>query len=78
VKYENGDLLADSQIILNRWKNYFSRLLTAYSVSDFRQTEIHTDDPLLPGFSPLEVEILNAELKNYKSPSSDQIPAELI
>jgi hypothetical protein len=27
VKAENGDLLADSHIILNRWKNYFSQLL---------------------------------------------------
>jgi hypothetical protein len=27
VKDENGDLLADSHNILNRWKNYFSQLL---------------------------------------------------
>jgi hypothetical protein len=26
VKDENGDLLADSRNILNRWKNYFSQL----------------------------------------------------
>jgi hypothetical protein len=26
VTVENGDLLADSQNILNRWKNYFSQL----------------------------------------------------
>jgi hypothetical protein len=25
VKYQNGDLLADSQNILNKWKNYFSQ-----------------------------------------------------
>jgi hypothetical protein len=34
VKDENGDLLADSHNILNRWKNYFSQLLNAHNVND--------------------------------------------
>jgi hypothetical protein len=33
VNHENGDLLADSQI-LNRWKNYFSQLLNVHRVSN--------------------------------------------
>jgi hypothetical protein len=33
VKDENGDLLADSHNILNRWKNYFSQLLNVRRVS---------------------------------------------
>jgi hypothetical protein len=33
VKHENGDLLADSHNILNRWKNYFSQLLNVFNVS---------------------------------------------
>jgi hypothetical protein len=37
VKHENGDLLADSRNILNRWKNYFSQLLNVRNVSDVRQ-----------------------------------------
>jgi hypothetical protein len=37
VKDENGDLLADSHNILNKWKNYFSQLLNVHSVSDVRQ-----------------------------------------
>jgi hypothetical protein len=53
VKDENGDLLADSRTILNRWKSYFSQ-----SLSDVMQIEI--------------------QLKEYKSPGSDQIPVELI
>jgi hypothetical protein len=49
------------------------------SVSDVRQTEIHTVQPLIvPGPSCLEAEIAIAKLKKYKSPSSDQIQAELI
>jgi hypothetical protein len=43
VKDENGDLLADSRNILNRWKNYFSQLLNVHNVSDVRQIEVHTD-----------------------------------
>jgi hypothetical protein len=35
-------------------------------------------EPLVPGPSRLQVEIAIVKLKKYKSPSSDQIPAELI
>jgi hypothetical protein len=46
--------------------------------SDFRQIEVHTAEPLVPGPSHLEVEIAIANLKKYKSTCSHQIPAELI
>jgi hypothetical protein len=49
VTDENGDLLADSRNILNRWKNYFSQLLNVHNVSDVRQIEVHTAEPLVPG-----------------------------
>jgi hypothetical protein len=77
VKDENGDLLAGSHNILNRWKNNFSQLLNAYRVSDDRQTEIHTAEPLVPSPSRFQVEIVIVKLKRYKLSSSDQIPAEL-
>jgi hypothetical protein len=48
-----------------------------HNVSDVRQIEIHTAEPLVLGPSHLEVEIAIAKLKKYKSPSSDEIPAEL-
>jgi hypothetical protein len=41
VKDENGDLLADSQNVLCRWKNYFSQLLNAHSAGDVMQIEVH-------------------------------------
>jgi hypothetical protein len=78
VKDENGDLLADSHNILNRWRNYIFRLLNVHNVSDVRQIEVHTAKPLVPGPSCLEVKIAIAKLKKYKSPGSDQIPTELI
>jgi hypothetical protein len=77
VKDENGDLLADSHNILNRWKNYFSQLLNVHTVSEIRQVEVHTSEPLVRGPSRIEVEIGIAKLKKYKTPASDQIPAEL-
>jgi hypothetical protein len=55
VKEENGDLLADSHNILNRLKNYFSQLLNVHNVSDVRQIEEHTAEPLVPGLSSLGV-----------------------
>jgi hypothetical protein len=80
VKDENGDLLADSNntSILNRWKDYFSQFLNVHNVSDVRQIEVHTAEPLVPFPSRLEIEIAIPKLKKYKSPGSDQIPAELI
>jgi hypothetical protein len=48
------------------------------NVSDVRQVEVHTAEPLVPIQSRLEVEIAVAKLKKYKSPGSDQILAELI
>jgi hypothetical protein len=46
--------------------------------SHSRQTEIHTVEPLVPEPSSTEVEIAIEKLKRYKSPGTDQIPAELI
>jgi hypothetical protein len=78
VKDENGDLLAGSNNILNRRKNYFSQLWNGHNVSDVRQIEVHTAESFVPGPSRLEIEIAIAKLEKYKSPGSDQIPAELI
>jgi hypothetical protein len=49
-----------------------------HRVSDVWQIEIHTAEPLVPDPSPFEVEIAIENLKRYKSPGSDGIPAELI
>jgi hypothetical protein len=76
VNYKNGDLLADSTIV-NSWKGYFSQLLNVHDVSDVRQIEIHTAEPLVPGSSHLEVETSIAKLKKYKCPGIDKISAEL-
>jgi hypothetical protein len=65
MKDEKADLFADSET-LNRWKNYVSQLLNMY-VSDIRQINIHTTEPLVPGPSFLEVRIAIAEQKKYKS-----------
>jgi hypothetical protein len=70
VKDENGDLLADSHNILNKWKNCFSELLNVHRVSDVRQIEMHTAEPLVPEPNPFEVEIAIAKLKRYDSPGS--------
>jgi hypothetical protein len=45
-----------------------------HNVSDARQIEVHTAEPVVPGPNRLEVENAIAKLKKYKSPGSDQIP----
>ena len=78
VQDEKGDLVADCHSILARWGHHFFQLFNVHGVSDIRQTEIHTSEPLVPELSTFEVEMTLEKLKRYKSPSIDQIPAELI
>jgi hypothetical protein len=49
-----------------------------HAVSDVRQAEIHTAEPLVPKPSALEDEFAIEKLKSHKSPGIDQIPAEFI
>ena len=78
VKEEKGDLVVDSHSIMARWRNYFSQILNVHGVSEIRQAEIHTAEPLVSEPSALEVELAIEKLKSHKSPGFDQIPAELI
>ena len=71
-------MVADSHSIMARWRNYFSQILNVHGVSDVRQAEIHTAEPLVPEPSALEVEMAIEKLKSHKSPGIDQIEAEII
>jgi hypothetical protein len=46
-----------------------------HNVSEVKQIEVHTLQPLVPGPICLEVDIAIAKFKKYNSPDSDQIPA---
>jgi len=60
------------------WRNHFSQLLNVHGVTDVRQREIRTAEPLVPKPIDFEFEMAIAMLKGHKSPGIDQIPAELI
>jgi hypothetical protein len=74
-KDENGDLLADSHNILNRWKNHFSPLSNVHSVCDVRQIEIYTVEPFVPDPGPFEAENAIMKLRKCKSSGDGQILA---
>jgi hypothetical protein len=76
-KESEWDLLADSHSTLHRWKTYFS-VTECAKCQYVRQMEIHTAERkyLVPVLFELEVAIAKPE--KYKSPGTDQIPAELI
>ena len=61
---EKGNLVADSHIILTRWRKHFSRLLKINGVNDVRQTEIHTAEPLMPEPSAFEFEMITEKEKD--------------
>lgn len=45
---DNTSLLSDSHSIMNRWRNYFCKLLSVHRVNDVWQTAVHTAEPLVP------------------------------
>jgi len=47
--------------------------LNVHGVSDIRQTEIHTAEPLVHEPSSFECEIAIEKLKRHKSPGTDEI-----
>jgi hypothetical protein len=53
-------------------------MINIHVVHDVRQRDIHMAQPLIPEPSLVEVETAIGKLKSYKSPSTDQILAELI
>jgi hypothetical protein len=55
IKDENGNLIADPQNVLNRWKNFFNQILNVHGVHNVRQMDIHTAGPLVPEPSLVEV-----------------------
>jgi hypothetical protein len=78
IKDEDGNLLADPQSVLNRWKSFFNQVLNIHGVHNIRQMDIHMAEPLVPEPSLVELEIATGKLKSYKSPGNDQILAKLI
>jgi hypothetical protein len=78
IKDENGNLLADPQNVLNRWKNFLNQVLNIHGVHSVRQNDKQMAEPLVSEPSFIEMETAIGKLKSYKSPGTDQILAELI
>ena len=76
VKDDNGDLVTDSHSILVTWRKHFSHLFSVHGDRNFRQTEIHTAEPLVSELSAFQLEMAIGKLKRHKSPDINQIPAE--
>jgi hypothetical protein len=41
IKDENGNLIADPQNVLNRWKNFFNQVLNVHRIHDVRHMDVH-------------------------------------
>jgi hypothetical protein len=48
VQDDKDDVGTDSHSILARWRKRISQLFKVHGVSDVRQTEMHTAEPLVP------------------------------
>jgi len=77
-KSKNGDIITEKGYILNRWKDHFHELLNSTEqdkgpsiMQDHKDTNEEDSTPRV------EVEMTVQKLKNYKTPRTDNIPAEL-
>jgi len=61
-----------------RWRNYFFQLFNVHGVKDVGRAEVHTAELLVCEPSASEIKLAIDKLKSHKSPSIDQISAELI
>jgi len=75
---EKGDLVTGSHSILARWRNQFSQLFVIHGISEVRQTEIHTAEPIAPEPCVFEFEMSIENIKGHKSTGVDQVPTESI
>jgi hypothetical protein len=50
-------MFTDCHSSVARWRKHFSPLLSVHVVSDVRQKEIHTAEPIVPEPSAFEVEM---------------------
>jgi hypothetical protein len=50
-------LVTDPQSVLNRWKNFFNKVLNVHEIHNVRQKDIQTAEPLVPKRSLIKVEI---------------------
>ena len=71
-------MVVDSHSILARWRKYFSKLLNVHGVNDVRQTEINTEEQLVPQPSACEVELDIEKQERHKPPGIYEITAELV
>ena len=60
------------------WQNQFSHLFIVHEVSDLRQTEIYTAEPLVPQPSASESKMGIENLQRHKSLGIDQIKSKNI
>jgi hypothetical protein len=78
IKDESDNLLADSQGVLKRWKNFFNQVLYVHGDHDVRQMDIQTTEPLMLEPSLVEMQIAIGKFKSYKSPGTDHPLIEMI
>jgi len=78
VKDEKGDLVTECHSILVGWRKHFSQLLNVHGVKDVRQIEILNTELLVPESGAFRFERAIEKPMGNKSPSTDQIPVEMI
>ena len=79
IKKHDSTIIAVTNSILSRWKQFFINLLNFNLITNHDGREIFTVEPVIPEPSLIEIEpICYRELKKHKAPKVDHISSELI
>jgi hypothetical protein len=80
VRNEKDDFVTDFDSTLARWRQHFSQHFNVHvhAVIDFRQTQTHTAEILVPEPSAYEVELSIEKEKCHKLQGIEQMPVQLI
>ena len=77
IKDENGNVMVNSEAVLNRWKEYFEKLMNEKNNRDPRTEEAEVVNEEINGVSREEVKNTLRKMKKGKAVGPDELPVEV-
>ena len=77
IKDENGNVMVNSEVVLNRWKEYFEKLMSEENNSNPRTEEAEVVNEEVNCVSREKVKNALRRIKKGKAVGPDELPVEI-
>ena len=77
MNYEYGNVMVSSEAVLNRWKEYFEKLMNEENDREPRTAEVEVVNKKINGVSRKEVKNALGRMKKGKAVGLDEFPVEV-